>query len=203
MKNWRKMFPFIYLGLLVIPVAVAAQDIPGELVFEDPFEPDVEVEGWYMVQNNDATAEILGPFEDGVEGGTALVILTNTPDSAILNDLQYSNEFPKPDESDLYPYQIRFWIRTLVAPFEIRPIIAMSEDPWTGTSTELTIETAEEWVLVDVTLEAGDFLTSDPLLFIIHMGNPGDEFGENEVWLDDLKVYLLNEETAVEKWMIF
>ncbi|RJP29228.1 MAG: hypothetical protein C4527_11445 [Candidatus Omnitrophota bacterium] len=189
--------------VLLSTLTVGAQDVPGDLVFADPFEPDVVVEGWYMVRQNTAVADILGPIEDGVDGGSALVILTNTPANATLNNLQWSNEFPKPDGSSEFPWQIHFWIRVKVVPYTVRPIIAMSADPWSGVSTEVTIETADEWFLVDVTLDPADFLTSDPLLFIIHMGNPGDEYGENEVWLDDLKVYLLNRETKVNGWMIF
>lgn len=194
------------ISLLVFPFASPAQDINGELVLYVPFEEDTyQASDWYMVQRNDNTAEILGMLEDGpVAGSVALVILTTTFPDIALNDIQYTNETVTPPEgSGEYPWRITFWIRVKVAPFTIRPIVAMSADPWTGTSTEYTIETANEWVFVDVTLDAESNLTTDPLLLIFHMGNPGDEFDENEVWFDELKLYLLNEEqVSVSNWML-
>ncbi|MEW6237983.1 MAG: hypothetical protein AB1656_21555 [Candidatus Omnitrophota bacterium] len=194
----------LLIALANLPVQLTAQEIPGELVFEEPFEGEELVPGWYMVQNNNATAELLGMIEAGPNGGNALVVLTYTPDNVALTNLQFSNEaFARPEGSDLYEWRVTFWIRTQVVPFTIRPIIAMSEDPWTGTDVDVPIENANEWTYVDVVLPRGDFLTSDPLLYIMHMGNPGDENGENEVWFDDLKIYLLNKETKIGEWEMY
>ena len=193
-------FIFVAVG---DPISVIAQDIPGELIFEEPCEGDELMPGWYMVQNNDATAERLGMLEDGPNGGDALVIFMVTPDTVAMNNVQFSNDsIVRPEGSDIYDWRITFWFRTQVVPFTIRPIIAMAVDPWSGTSDEVVIETAEEWVFIDVTLPAGDFLTTDNLILIFHMGNPGDENWENEVWFDDIKVYLLNQDTAVTNWSL-
>lgn len=200
-----------FLGILIVilagignPAVVGAQDIPGTLVFEEPFEGDELLPGWYMVQNNNATAELLGMIESGPNGGSALVITTNTPDTVTLTNLQFSTDnFPRPEGSDQYEWRVMFWVRTLVVPFTIVPIMAMSEDPWTGSSLRVTIEEAKKWTFVDVVLPVGDFLTTDPLLLIFHMGNPGDENGENEVWFDDIKVYLLNQPTSVNDWSVY
>lgn len=205
----RKTFVHFLGSLLAIGVigihldSAKAQEIPGVLVFEEPFEGDDLIPGWYMVQRNDATAEFLGLVEEGPNGGSAFVIVTNTPPGVLLNHLQFSNEaFARPEGSDQFDWRVTFWIRTDVVPFTIRPIIAMSEDPWSGTSIDVPIENAEEWTFVDVVLPSGDFLTTDPLLIIFHMGNPGDEFDFNEVWFDDLKVYLLNQ-TGIQDWSVY
>ncbi len=182
-----------------------AQEINGELVLHVPFDDETyDSSQWYMVQRNDNTAEILGMLEDGPEEGSAMVILTTTFPDIGLNDIQYTNETVTPPEgSGEFPWRVTFWARVKTAPFTIRPIVAMSADPWTGTSTEYTVETAGEWHFVDITLDAEPNLTTDPLLLIFHMGNPGDEYDENELWLDELKLYLLNQEPVfVLDWMI-
>lgn len=195
---------FVLFLFLCLPGYLYSQEIPGELVFEEPFEGEDLGPGWYMVQNNGATADLLGMIEEGPNGGSALVIFTYTPDTVAMTNLQFSNEaFSRPEDSDLYDWRVTFWIRTQVVPFTIRPIIAMSEDPWTGTDVDMPIENANEWTFVDVVLPKGDFLTTDPLLYIMHMGNRGDENGENEVWFDDLKVYLLNQKTGIVEWEVY
>ncbi|MGC9329426.1 MAG: hypothetical protein ACP5I1_17460 [Candidatus Hinthialibacter sp.] len=195
-------FVMLFLGAVSL---AGAQDINGELILYVPFEEDsYDPSQWYLVQNNDNQAEILGMLEEGPEGGWAMVIYTLTFPDVALNNIQYTNEAVSlPEGAGQYPWRVTFWIQVKHAPFTIRPIIAMSADPWTGTSAEYTLETADVWEFVDVTLEAQSALNTDPLLFIFHMGNPGDEYDENEIWLDELKVYLLNEEpTPVIDWMI-
>lgn len=208
--NQIRFRTFISIGLLFLAAVVCdsswviAQEIPGELVFEETFEDEspVEERGWYMVARNDVQYEFLENVEEGPDGGTALVIYTLTYGTTILNDLQFSNEaFAKPEGSELYDWRVTFWIRTNSVPFTIRPIIAMSVDPWDGVSVDLPIETAGEWTFVDITLPASDFLTTDPLLLIFHMGNPAGDNLENEVWFDDIRVYLLNQ-TSVSDWSL-
>ncbi|MBN2327682.1 MAG: hypothetical protein JXR73_11065 [Candidatus Omnitrophica bacterium] len=197
---------FVMLFCGVLSFHAAAQDINGELILYVPFEEDsYDASQWYLVQNNDNQADILGlTYEEGPEGGSAMVIYTLTLPTVALNNIQYTNEtLPLPEGAGQYPWRVTFWIQVKVAPFIIRPIIAMSADPWTGTSFDYTIETADVWEFVDVTLDAESALNTDPLLFIFHMGNPGDEYDENEIWLDELKVYLLNEEqTSITDWML-
>ena len=117
-----------------------------------------------------------------------------------LNDIQPSIEFPIPDDAWLYDWRLIFDIRVDIAPFMLRPIIAMNVDPWSGVSLEFEIpaDQAEQWTTVDVILPASDFLTTDNLIFIVHMG-ANEAF---EVMIDNVKVYLLNQEADVESWMV-
>jgi hypothetical protein len=205
----KSLFIFVLCSLIMFcgafPLVLAAQEINGELILHVPFEDETyEPEDWYLVQNNGNTAELLGMIEDGPDGGFAMVIYTFTFPDVGMNNIQYTNEsISLPEGADVYPWRVTFWIQVKTAPFTIRPIMAMSEDPWSGTSAEYTIENAGEWVFIDLIIEAESNLTTDPLLLIFHMGNPGDEYDENEVWLDDLKLYLLNQETSIDDWSIY
>ena len=159
MKNTVIVF-FTALTLFLTAGYLTAftQDIPGELVFEEPFEGELPSE-WYMVANEGAIYEYLGFVEPGPEEGDAFVIYINTPETVVMNHLQFSyGNLTPPEGSDLYDWRITFWVRTLVTPFLIRPIIAMNVDPWSGTSAEFTIENPEEWTFVDLTILLGDFL---------------------------------------------
>ena len=207
--NQKRMVCFVYAFLVFMfmgmnPDQLFAQEISGELVFDEPFEGEL-IPGWIIVQQRGATAENLGLIETGPNGGDALVLLSTTPAGVTLNNLQYTNEesLVRPEDSDLYDWRVTFWIHVRTIPFTIRPIIAMNVDPWSGSDVDVPIEQAEVWTFVDIILPAQPFLNTDPLLFIFHMGNPGDANGENEIWLDDLKVYLLNQETGVNDWSIY
>jgi len=191
---------FIVLGLIagmgLYPNPASAQEIPGTLIFEQTFEE--ELTDWYLVQQNGLVAEYF--MDEGKEGQGITFIITVPPNVA-MNNMQFSFEnIERPEGSDLYEWRVMFWIRTRTVPFTIRPIVAMSEDPWSGTSADILIETAGEWVFIDTVLPAGDFLTTDTLLLIFHMGNPGDENGENEVSFDEIKLYLLDQPTGITDW---
>lgn len=185
---------FVCLDLL--PNPAATQEVPGTLIFEQTFEE--EPTDWYLVQQNGLEADYI--MDEGKEGQGITFIIT-VPPNVTMNNMQFSFEnIERPEGSDLYDWRIMFWIRTRTVPFTIRPIVAMSEDPWSGTSADIPVETAGEWVFVDTVLAAGDFLTTDTLLLIFHMGNPGDENGENEVSFDEIKLYLLDKPTSVSNW---
>jgi hypothetical protein len=188
----------VFLALGMAGSLACAQEIAGELVFEDPFEEDSGITGWYVVGGGSATD--YGPVGDGFEGGTAQVIVVDDPGDG-LNDVQFSYEFPAPEGADQYPWRITCYIWVDIAPFMIRPIIAMSEDPWTGTYVELEIpqDQAQKWFFLDVTVDPGDFLTTPNVIVIFHMG-ANDAV---EVRFDNLKVYLLNKEADVDYWMVY
>ena len=188
------LFAFLAFGMVSI---AEAQDVAGELVFEDPLEEGTEITGWYIAGAGSVID--YGLLGDGPDGGLAWVIEVVDPGGG-LSSVQPSIEFPIPEDAWLYDWRLIFDIKADITPFLLRPIIAMNVDPWTGTSVEYEIPAGQdgEWTTVDVVLEAGDFLTTDNLIFIIHMG--GNE--AFEVMLDNIKVYLLNEETSVESWMM-
>ncbi len=175
------------------PLHIFPQSVQGELVFVEPFETNVMDSGWDIIDNGGAVAEILGPIAPGVDGGSAVEISVNTPSDVSLNHVQFYNEsIPLPENSTQYDWRVTFWIRTETAPFTIRTILAMGESPWSGVDVDYIVETAGQWEFVDVILDASDFLTTDPLLLTLHMGNSGDSNGDNEIWIDDLKLYLLS-----------
>lgn len=185
---------FLLMGWL--PGPAGAQEIPGTLIFQQTFEE--ELTDWYLVQHSGATADYF--MDEGKEGQGITLIIT-VPPTVAMNNLQLTFEnIERPEGSDLYDWRVTFWIRTRTTPFTIRPIVAMSEDPWTGTSVNIPIETGGEWVYIDTVLPAGDFLTTDILLLIFHMGNPGDEFGENEVSFDEINLYLLDQPAGITGW---
>ncbi len=202
MKNVSIYFISFVVVILfsAVPNLSTAQEDSGLLIFEETFEE--ELADWYLVQQRDIESQDF--IEDGKEGLGITFFLSFLPDDASLNNLQFTFEgLETPPEATLYDWRVTFWIRTRVIPFTIRPIVAMSEDPWTGSAVEIPIETAEEWVFVDTVLPVGDFLTTDTFLLIFHMGNPGDESGENEVSFDEIKLFLLNEPTSVDEWSLF
>jgi hypothetical protein len=90
MKNTVIVF-FTALTLFLTAGYLTAftQDIPGELVFEEPFEGELPSE-WYMVANEGAIYEYLGFVEPGPEEGDAFVIYINTPETVVMNHLQFS-----------------------------------------------------------------------------------------------------------------
>ncbi len=195
----RRLFVSSLLGLLIVGIThtVQAQDVAGELVFEDPLEEGTDITGWYIAGGGSAID--YGLVGDGPDGGLAWVLEIVDPGDG-LNDIQPSITFPIPEDAWVYPWRLIFDIKVDIAPFFLRPIIAMNADPWSGTAVEYEIPADQEgeWTTVDVVLDAGEFLTTDNLIFIIHMG-ANEAY---EVMLDNIQVYLLNEETAVESWMM-
>lgn len=192
------LFVFFTLGMVVS--SIQAQEIAGTLVFEEPFEEDTIPQWTDKYIAGSGTSMNLGLVEDGAEGGLSEVILVDDPGVG-MTDVQFSFVFPTPEGADQHQWRITYYIWVDIAPFMIRPIIAMSEDPWTGTSIEVEVpeDQAEQWVFIDVTLDPGDFLTTPDLIVIFHMG--GNE--AYELRFDDLKVYLLTEEADVNSWMMY
>lgn len=189
-----------------LPASVLAQDevIDGTLVFEERFDENADL--WYIISRNDSIVENLGSIEDGAvdDAGFSLVLVVNTFDNTILNDIQFSidDAFEKPDRVTELPFRIRFWIYVEHAPFVIRPIVFNNADPWEGIYQEIPVEVAGEWQFIDVTYDVADFLVTPLLAFTMHMGNPGDDAGNNEVRFDNLEVYLMNT-VSVDAWEVY
>jgi len=206
------MNPFFFstvFVLVLLPGFIAAQDeaVPGTLVFSSNFDDNGDL--WNIIARNDSLVENLGSIEDGPagDGGFALVIVTNTFENTILNHVQFTvdDAFEKPPLAAERPFRIRFWIRVDHVPFVVRPIVFNNVDPWEGIFQEIPIETAGEWQFIDVTYNVADFLVTPLLSFTMHIGNPGDEDGNNEIWFDNLEVFLLDEAppAAVETWEVY
>lgn len=197
---------FFLAVFVLLPVSVISQDevIDGTLVFESNFDDNGDL--WNIISRNDSLVENLGSIEDGPagDGGFALVIITNTFDDTILNHIQFSvdDAFEKPEKSAELPFRFRFWVYVEHIPFIIRPIVFNNVDPWEGIYQEIPIEVAGEWQFIDVTYDVADFLVTDLLSVTMHIGNPGDDGGNNEVRFDNLEVYLMNT-VSVDTWEVY
>lgn len=197
---------FFLAVFVLLPVSVISQDevIDGTLVFESNFDDNGDL--WNIISRNDSLVENLGSIEDGPagDGGFALVIITNTFDDTILNHIQFSvdDAFEKPEKAAELPFRFRFWVYVEYIPFIIRPIVFNNADPWEGIYQEIPIEVAGEWQFIDVTYDVADFLVTDLLSVTMHIGNPGDDGGNNEVRFDNLEVYLMNT-VSVDTWEVY
>jgi hypothetical protein len=196
----------LFVVFVLLPVSVFAQeeDINGTLVFESMFDDNGDL--WNIIARNDSIVENLGSIEDGPagDGGFALVIIANTFEDTTLNHIQFTvdDAFEKPEKAAELPFRFRFWIYVEHIPFTIRPIVFNNADPWEGIYQEIPIEVAGEWQFIDVTYDVADFLVTDLLSITMHMGNPGNADGNNEVRFDNLEVYLMDT-VSVDIWEVY